>query len=700
VTTTDAHAPLRVLITLQPGEGHLAPLTGLSRALRDAGHDVVYATSPAFVPRVEAHGERAIGVGLDWLMGDGPVEDVDPTRRVDEQPTYFARLFLRDSALEMASDLLGLVDDLRPDVIVRDSVEFAGAAVAERRGLPLATFDLTFPIDHHVMITTGDVHDDTELDGLRDHVGLPPATDPDWFRGSLRISTFPEGYGRSEADASTVRIRPETAPSSGEAPSWVSDLDGAVYVTLGTVFASAAPEVLAAAAHGAAGTGRPTVVTRGNLTEGDWGPPDAEHVRVERFVPQTQVLERSAAAVVHGGTGTTVGALAHGVPLVIVPLGADARARAPVAEVAPGCGSGAAVGVGVGVRVQGQSQRRCGVVAGRGGGGWDGGPGPAVPADREDAGVGVVSAGPAVGVDEPVGPVTEPGEPVGVVIATVVAVAVVVDVLQRPVGAGHPVGDVPGVDRGTHVGRDVGGLALLAGRQRPGPVDEHGLEVGVGREQLDQPGRQGRQTPGGAQLHVAGRRLGDIRELHHDPHQRLRLPARLAAGEVAGGQLDQAGGTTASERGRRAVGGGGSERVEHGGAGDRIEVEPAPDPAVEGRLDRDVRRPLVGLFVLVGGGEVEQVVDGAVDRVQQPVGRPAVQPVPAFDGVAQLGIHLQPEVDRVAGELGGDVAGGAPGDLAGTEQLPRDRHRGQHIRCGDQRGGVGAEHPGPHSRSQ
>jgi UDP:flavonoid glycosyltransferase YjiC (YdhE family) len=332
VTTTDAHAPLRVLITLQPGEGHLAPLTGLSRALRDAGHDVVYATSPAFVPRVEAHGERAIGVGLDWLMGDGPVEDVDPTRRVDEQPTYFARLFLRDSALEMASDLLGLVDDLRPDVIVRDSVEFAGAAVAERRGLPLATFDLTFPIDHHVMITTGDVHDDTELDGLRDHVGLPPATDPDWFRGSLRISTFPEGYGRSEADASTVRIRPETAPSSGEAPSWVSDLDGAVYVTLGTVFASAAPEVLAAAAHGAAGTGRPTVVTRGNLTEGDWGPPDAEHVRVERFVPQTQVLERSAAAVVHGGTGTTVGALAHGVPLVIVPLGADHFGHARAVE--------------------------------------------------------------------------------------------------------------------------------------------------------------------------------------------------------------------------------------------------------------------------------------------------------------------------------------------------------------------------------
>lgn len=84
----------------------------------------------------------------------------------------------------MADDLTDLVRDLRPDVIVRESVEFAGA-IAERADVPFATFDLTFPIDFHIMTTTGDVEDATELEALRTHVGLDPASDPDWFRGRL-----------------------------------------------------------------------------------------------------------------------------------------------------------------------------------------------------------------------------------------------------------------------------------------------------------------------------------------------------------------------------------------------------------------------------------------------------------------------------------------------------------------------------------
>ena len=35
------------------------------------------------------------------------------------------------------------------------------------------------------------------------------------------------------------------------------------------------------------------------------------------------MLPRSAAVVSHGGSGTTLGALAHGIPLVLLPEGAD-----------------------------------------------------------------------------------------------------------------------------------------------------------------------------------------------------------------------------------------------------------------------------------------------------------------------------------------------------------------------------------------
>jgi MGT family glycosyltransferase len=64
-------------------------------------------------------------------------------------------------------------------------------------------------------------------------------------------------------------------------------------------------------------------------------PPD--NVRIERWVPQQDVLGHAAAAVVHGGSGSTLGALAAGVPLVVVPLFADQPQNARrVAEVGAG----------------------------------------------------------------------------------------------------------------------------------------------------------------------------------------------------------------------------------------------------------------------------------------------------------------------------------------------------------------------------
>jgi MGT family glycosyltransferase len=51
--------------------------------------------------------------------------------------------------------------------------------------------------------------------------------------------------------------------------------------------------------------------------------PLAPNVHVERFVPQADVFGHASLVVTHGGSGTTLGALAAGLPLVVVPLFAD-----------------------------------------------------------------------------------------------------------------------------------------------------------------------------------------------------------------------------------------------------------------------------------------------------------------------------------------------------------------------------------------
>ncbi len=54
----------------------------------------------------------------------------------------------------------------------------------------------------------------------------------------------------------------------------------------------------------------------------DVGPVPA-NVSVHRFIPQAELLPHCDAVIAHGGAGTTLGALAHGLPLILLPQGGD-----------------------------------------------------------------------------------------------------------------------------------------------------------------------------------------------------------------------------------------------------------------------------------------------------------------------------------------------------------------------------------------
>src|SRR5262249_19868750 len=69
------------------------------------------------------------------------------------------------------------------------------------------------------------------------------------------------------------------------------------------------------------------------IDPGELGP-QPDNVRVEEHVPQWELLPTCDLVVSHGGSGSLLGALAHGLPMVLIPLGADqipnaARAAEP-----------------------------------------------------------------------------------------------------------------------------------------------------------------------------------------------------------------------------------------------------------------------------------------------------------------------------------------------------------------------------------
>jgi MGT family glycosyltransferase len=95
----------------------------------------------------------------------------------------------------------------------------------------------------------------------------------------------------------------------------------AVYFTLGTVFNLESGDLFARVLAGLAG--RRAIVTVGDAIDpAELGPPPPG-MRIERFLAQADVLPGCCAVVSHGGSGSVLGALAHGLPSVLLAMGAD-----------------------------------------------------------------------------------------------------------------------------------------------------------------------------------------------------------------------------------------------------------------------------------------------------------------------------------------------------------------------------------------
>ncbi|MGW5719576.1 glycosyltransferase [Amycolatopsis sp. NPDC003865] len=210
-----------------------------------------------------------------------------------------------DSFYEIyAEDLEPDLKRLRPDLVVHGWGVPEVAVAAERAGIPALWhgFGRLFPEGIGLERPAGGTHLDICPPSLQDAGFLATAD-----RIALRPVAFAE-------------------PGDFERP--------LIYLTLGTAFGTS--EVLETAIEGLATLGTPIVVATGGVPLG----PLPEHVTAQAWVPQAAAIARADLVVHHGGSGTTLGALAAGVPQLVLPQGADQFANAE-----------ALVAVGAGVRL-------------------------------------------------------------------------------------------------------------------------------------------------------------------------------------------------------------------------------------------------------------------------------------------------------------------------------------------------------------
>jgi UDP:flavonoid glycosyltransferase YjiC (YdhE family) len=311
---------LRILCTTQPGAGHLLPMVGLLRELQGRGHQVRVASAPSLGRLASHYGLPFAGVGPDFRVGDEPrlVPELARARaRRDRSFPYTRAVLVETLARASLADTTTLVADWRPDVIVRDSVEFAGLVAAEAAGLPHAIGrDNRFLPPPTWCSELGD-----SLARLAQEAGAPHLDESALYRHLAIVPALPS-FVTATADlpdprefasylAPTVRfIRPRT-PSSDQ-PAAQPDRGAAragVLCTFGTVVAPEARlwDTMRTAVRG---LGRPFY--------GDVAPDGSMP-----WLDLAGLLPYCAAMVTVGGFNTVMEALRHGVPLVVIPVQAD-----------------------------------------------------------------------------------------------------------------------------------------------------------------------------------------------------------------------------------------------------------------------------------------------------------------------------------------------------------------------------------------
>jgi UDP:flavonoid glycosyltransferase YjiC (YdhE family) len=313
---------VRVLFTFTGGRGHVEPLVPIARAARAAGHTVAFAGRPSILPAVEAlrFGVFPTESARDEPPKRIPLRELDPEREERDFRDGFADRIARDRA----GRVLALCGDWQPDVVVCEETDFGGMVAAERLGLPYASV---------VVIAAGSLARRElvvgPLNALRAEHGLPPDPELAMLSRYLVLVPFPPSYRDPAfplpATAQAFNPFQSTLARDDAAPPWLVGLNGAptVYFTLGTVFNLESGDLFARVLMGLRDLPINVVVTVGpHIDPEELGSlPDSIHV--ERYVSQFLVLPRCSAVVSHGGSGTVVGALAHGLPQVVIPMGAD-----------------------------------------------------------------------------------------------------------------------------------------------------------------------------------------------------------------------------------------------------------------------------------------------------------------------------------------------------------------------------------------
>ncbi|GAA3358729.1 glycosyltransferase [Saccharopolyspora gregorii] len=321
---------MRALLATTGTRGEVQPLLALARALLDHGHRAQVAVPPDFRGHAERLGVPALALGPPMRGSDWDLT-TDAGRRRAAEDTVAAQFAVLPAAAAGADVLVG-AGSLA--IGVRSAAELAGTRYVHVHYCPA-----TLPSPRHppapwpgwpqhpaggnAQLWAADERrwDTTWGEPLRTHraaAGLPPIGgvrahvfgDRPWLAADPVLGPWPG----DEVHRTGAWLLPEHRPLPPEVVDFLDNGDPPVHFGLGSRPA-AADDLAQAAVEAARRVGRRAIISRG------WAgldPPAGDHLVVDDLDHQV-LFPHVAAAVHHGGAGTSTAAARAGIPQVLLP---------------------------------------------------------------------------------------------------------------------------------------------------------------------------------------------------------------------------------------------------------------------------------------------------------------------------------------------------------------------------------------------
>lgn len=327
----------KVLFCVLPEKGHLNPCIGPAQRLVDAGLEV------AFHAPFDLSATLAVA-GLHFLGEHRPPPAADRREGAlfasNVRDVTWLRNWIKQMLVDSVEDGIGLIERaiarFAPDILVLDPMLYAAAIAAHRAGIPWVTLSNSLNpvlpdrgrpgprLDSELLRTVEWLAASREALFAR-HGMAPVFSGCDLISPHLSVAfTTPEFVGESDGRHPGVALVGPSLPGRSrgdETPFPWERLTGAplVYMSLGSQIYHQ-PELFRRVIEAVRDRPVQLVLAAAGLCEtADLGALPSNVLAV-RYAPQLAILARARVFLTHGGANSVMEAMAHAVPLLLVPL--------------------------------------------------------------------------------------------------------------------------------------------------------------------------------------------------------------------------------------------------------------------------------------------------------------------------------------------------------------------------------------------